>query len=142
MRNLLILACALVGFQLPASAHEPAPASTIVWTNPDCIKGTCFCLFHNRNSNVAAPLAVISGGQSTVVVSTIPKATIVFQEVQPLKPIAPTIVFQDVQPIKAKADEGCTCATCSGNTQYLIEHTHKRGLFGPKAVTKIYSFEK
>ena len=138
MRTLSLLALVLTGLSLPAVAHEPA--RTDIWTNPDCVRGTCFCLFHLRDGSNSAPLAVISGGKSTVVVSTLPKTTVVFQEFQPLKPITPTVVFQEVRPLKS--NDPCACATCRGEAQYVIEHSHKRGLFGPKAVTKVYSFEK
>jgi len=113
------------------AGEQAAPTSTVVWVSPACIEGTCFCLFHNRGG-VHKPLSVISGGQSTVVVSTLPKTTVQFVEIPVLKPLAPApLVFTEIQPL-SKSE--CTCQS----PQYVIEHTHKRGLFGPKSVTKVF----
>jgi hypothetical protein len=113
------------------AGEQATPTSTVVWVSPACIEGTCFCLFHNRGG-VHKPLSVISGGQSTVVVSTLPKTTVQFVEVPVLKPLAPApLVFTEIQPL-SKSE--CTCQS----PQYVIEHTHKRGLFGPKSVTKVF----
>ena len=138
MRNLVLAAFAFAslcsGCAFSKVVAEEQTASTVVWVSPACIEGTCFCLFHNRGG-VHKPLSVISGGQSTIVISTLPKTKVQFVEVPVLKPLAPApLVFTEIQPLK-KADK----AECNRQSpQYVVEHTHKRGLFGPKAVTKVF----
>jgi hypothetical protein len=137
MRSLLLALLAIIGFSFSATAHEPA--SSVVWVNPDCAKGTCFCLVHTRTSNVTVPLSVISGGQSTTVVSQLPKAvTVVFPEVQIIKPVTATVIFPNVPAKKTQETKAaCACNACT-SPQYVIEQTYRRGLFGPKVVTKVF----
>jgi len=135
MRNLILAAFAFAslcsGVTFSKVVAEEQTASTVLWVSPVCIEGTCFCLFHNRGG-VHKPLSVISGGQSTIVISTLPKTKVQFVEVPVLKPLAPApLVFTEVQPL-GKSE--CTCQS----PQYVVEHTHKRGLFGPKSVTKVF----
>jgi hypothetical protein len=132
MRSLLFALLAIIGFSFSAAAHEPAPS--VVWVNPDCAKGTCFCLVHTRTSNVTVPLSVISGGQSTIVVSQLPKSTIIFPEVQILKPVQTTVTFTEVPVLSAKEAK-----VEFKSPKYVIEQTHTHGLFGKqRTVTKIF----
>lgn len=116
MRNLILAAFAFAslcsGVTFSKVVAEEQTASTVLW--------------------VHKPLSVISGGQSTIVISTLPKTKVQFVEVPVLKPLAPApLVFTEVQPL-GKSE--CTCQS----PQYVVEHTHKRGLFGPKSVTKVF----